>query len=112
MKTVREFLYWGPLGCVCIGLLSIVWEEAHPLDYIIVILLLESIEQSVCLPNMVLERTDAIVSGKHAPGIKVFHRQAKRIKLHGAGVVGGETTDRKETLDKVRSYQVKVHLGP
>jgi hypothetical protein len=26
-------------------------------------------------------------------------------KLHGAGVVGGETTDRKETLDKVRSYQ-------
>jgi hypothetical protein len=41
--TVREFLYWGPLGCVLIGLLGLVWGEAHPLDYIIVILLLESI---------------------------------------------------------------------
>jgi hypothetical protein len=30
---------------VCIGLLSLAWGEAHPLDYIIVILLLESIEQ-------------------------------------------------------------------
>jgi hypothetical protein len=38
-------LYWGPLGCVCIGLLGLVWEEAQPLDYIIVILLLKSIEQ-------------------------------------------------------------------
>jgi hypothetical protein len=51
-----------------------------------------------------VERTDAIVSGKHMPGRKVFHRQAKRIKLDGAGVLGGETTDRKETLDKARSY--------
>jgi hypothetical protein len=51
-----------------------------------------------------IERTGAIVSGKHASGSKVFHRQAKWIKLHGVRVVGGETTDRKETLDKVRSY--------
>jgi hypothetical protein len=35
---------------------------------------------------------------------RFFHKQAKRIKLHGVGVVDGETTDRKETLDKVRSY--------
>jgi hypothetical protein len=33
---------------------------------------------------------------------KVFHRQAKRIKLHRVGVVSGETTNRKKTLDKVR----------
>jgi hypothetical protein len=33
------------LGCVCIGLLGLVWGETHSLDYIIVILLLESIEQ-------------------------------------------------------------------
>jgi hypothetical protein len=42
---VRELLYWGPLGCMCIGLLDLVWGEAHPIDYIIIILLLESIEQ-------------------------------------------------------------------
>jgi hypothetical protein len=50
-----------------------------------------------------VERTGAIISGKHASGGKVFHIQAKRIKLHGAGIVSGETTDKKETLDKVRS---------
>jgi hypothetical protein len=33
------------LGCVCIGLLGLVWREAQPLDYIIVIILLKSIEQ-------------------------------------------------------------------
>jgi hypothetical protein len=54
--------------------------------------------------------TGAIVSGKHASDSKVFHRRAKRIKLHGAGVVGGETTDRNETLDKVRSYQHIVEV--
>jgi hypothetical protein len=57
-----------------------------------------------------VERTSAIVSGKHAPGSKVFHRQAKRITLHGAGVVYGETTGRKETLYKVRSYQDIVEV--
>jgi hypothetical protein len=31
---------------VCIGLLGLVWGKAQPLDYMIVILLLESIEQS------------------------------------------------------------------
>jgi hypothetical protein len=41
---------------------------------------------------------------------KVFHRQAKRVKLHGAGVIDGETMDRKETLDKVRSYQHIVEV--
>jgi hypothetical protein len=44
-QPVRELLYWGSLGCVRIGLLGLVWGEAHPLDYIIVILLLKSIEQ-------------------------------------------------------------------
>jgi hypothetical protein len=34
-----------------------------------------------------------------------FTTQAKWIKLHGARVVGGETMDRKKTLNKVRSYQ-------
>jgi hypothetical protein len=48
-------------------------------------------------------RTCIVVSDKHMPGSKVFHRQVKRIKLHGAGVVDGETTDKKETLDEVRS---------
>jgi hypothetical protein len=31
-------------------------------------------------------------------------------KLHGVGVVGGKTTDRKETPDKVRSYQDIVEV--
>jgi hypothetical protein len=44
-----------------------------------------------------VEWTGAIVCGKHSSGSKVFHRQAKRIKLHGAGVVGGEMTDRKDS---------------
>jgi hypothetical protein len=35
----------GLLGCVCIGLLALVWGEAHPLGYIIIILLLKLIEQ-------------------------------------------------------------------
>jgi hypothetical protein len=39
------------------------------------------------------------------PGSKVFHKQAKWVKLYGAGVVSGEPTDIKETLDKVRSDQ-------
>jgi hypothetical protein len=39
---------------------------------------------------------------RHALGSKIFHRQANRIKLHGA-IVGGDTTYRKDTLDKVRS---------
>jgi hypothetical protein len=34
-----------PLDCVCIGLLGLTWGEAQPPDYIIVILVLESIEQ-------------------------------------------------------------------
>jgi hypothetical protein len=37
------------MGCVCIGLLVLMWGEAQPLDYIIVILLLESIEQPFSL---------------------------------------------------------------
>jgi hypothetical protein len=36
-------------------------------------------------------------------GSKGFHRQAKRIKLHGARVIGGEPADKNETLNKVRS---------
>jgi hypothetical protein len=44
------------------------------------------------------------------PGSKVFHKQAKWIKLHGARVVGGEMMDRKETLEKVRSYQDIVEI--
>jgi hypothetical protein len=40
----------------------------------------------------------------------VFHRHAKRIKLHGAGVVGGETMDRKETLDKIRNYKGVIEV--
>jgi hypothetical protein len=44
---VRVFLYWGLLGCACIGLLGLVWGEIHPLGYISVILLLKSIEQSL-----------------------------------------------------------------
>jgi hypothetical protein len=51
---------------------------------------------------------EAVVA--RASGSKIFHRQAKRIKLHRAGVIGGETTDRKETLDKVRSYQHIVEV--
>jgi hypothetical protein len=39
------------LGCVCIGLLGLVWGEAQPLDYIIVILVLKSIEQPI-LPHL------------------------------------------------------------
>jgi hypothetical protein len=50
-----------------------------------------------------------LLSGQHAPDRKVFHKQAKRVKLHG-GVVGGETMDKKETLDKVRSYQHIVEV--
>jgi hypothetical protein len=41
------------LGCVCIGVLGLVWGDAQPLNYIIVILLLESIEQPFSPPNMV-----------------------------------------------------------
>ena len=57
-----------------------------------------------------IEWTCAVVSGKHAPSSKVFHRQAKRIKLHGARIIGGETMDRTETLDKIRSYQDIVEV--
>jgi O-acetylhomoserine/O-acetylserine sulfhydrylase-like pyridoxal-dependent enzyme len=45
------------------------------------------------------------LASTHAPDSNVFHSQAKWIKLHGAGVVGGEIMDRNETPDKVRSYQ-------
>jgi hypothetical protein len=32
------------------------------------------------------------------------------VKLYGAGVVGGKTTDRKKTLEKVRSYHDIVEV--
>jgi hypothetical protein len=37
-----------------------------------------------------VEWSGAIVPSKHMPGGKVFHRQAKRVKLYGARVVSGD----------------------
>jgi hypothetical protein len=45
--------------------------------------------------------------GQHAPGSKVFHRQAKQIKLHRLGVVSGELTDRKR--DSGRGQELPGH---
>jgi hypothetical protein len=48
LASVESPCIRDPLGCVCIGLLGLVWGETQPLDYnhyIIVILLLKSIEQ-------------------------------------------------------------------
>jgi hypothetical protein len=37
-----------------------------------------------------VERTDTIIPSKHVPGGKVFHIQAKRVKLYGTRVVSGD----------------------
>jgi hypothetical protein len=44
-EVLESLCIRGPLGCMCIGLLHLVWGKGQPLDYIIVILLFESIEQ-------------------------------------------------------------------
>jgi hypothetical protein len=45
-----------------------------------------------------VEWIETIVPSEHAHGGKVFHIQAKRVKLHRTRVVNGETTNRDETL--------------
>jgi hypothetical protein len=45
-KMLENSCIGGPwAACMCIGLLGLVWGEAQPLDYMIVVLLLKSIEQ-------------------------------------------------------------------
>jgi hypothetical protein len=44
------------------------------------------------------------------PGGNVFHRRAKRVKLDGARVISGESTNREKTLDKVRGDQDIVEV--
>jgi len=40
-----------------------------------------------------VEVTRAIAPGDHVPGLQILHRKAKRIKLNGAVIVGGKTTN-------------------
>jgi hypothetical protein len=40
-----------------------------------------------------VEVTGAIAPGDHVPGLQILHRKAKRIKLNGAVIVGGKTTN-------------------
>ena len=46
-----------------------------------------------------VEVAGAIAPGDHVPGLQILHRKAKRIKLNGAVIVGGETTDRNQILN-------------
>jgi hypothetical protein len=55
-----------------------------------------------------VEFTSPTMPGKYAPDGKVFHKQAKRVKLYGAGVINGELMDRK--LDNVRSDKNIVEI--
>jgi hypothetical protein len=56
------------------------------------------------------QQTDAIRPDDHVLGCKILHKQTKRVKFHRASIVSGKTTNRKETLNHVRSKQniVKV----
>ena len=48
-----------------------------------------------------VEVTGAIAPGDHVPGLQILHRKANRIKLNGAVIVGGETTNRNQILNDV-----------
>jgi hypothetical protein len=48
-----------------------------------------------------VEVTGAIAPGDHVPGLQVLHRKAKRIKLDGAVIIGGKTTNRNQILNDV-----------
>jgi hypothetical protein len=57
-----------------------------------------------------VQRASAIRPNDHVLDCKILHRQTKRVKLHRASIVSGKTTNRKETLNHLRSKQniVKV----
>jgi hypothetical protein len=52
-----------------------------------------------------VQRVGAIQPDDHVFGCKILHRQTKRVKFHRASIVSGKTTNRKETLNHVRSKQ-------
>jgi hypothetical protein len=57
-----------------------------------------------------VQRAGAIRLDDHVLGCKILHRQNKRVKFYRVSIVSGKTTNRKETLNHVRSKQniVKV----
>jgi hypothetical protein len=49
-------------------------------------------------------------SGQGSPGGQILHRERRGIKLNGTGVVGGETTNRKEIMSDVGGYENVVEV--
>ena len=50
-----------------------------------------------------VERAGAIAPDDHAPGSKILHRQAKRVKFHRATIINSELANGKEIFDNIRS---------
>ena len=48
-----------------------------------------------------VEVTGAIAPGDHVPGLQILHRKAKRIKVDGAVIIGGNMTNRNQILNDV-----------
>jgi hypothetical protein len=57
-----------------------------------------------------VQRAGAIRPDNHVLGCKILHRQTKRVKFYRAPIVSDKTTNRKETLNHVRSKQNIVKL--
>jgi hypothetical protein len=51
-----------------------------------------------------VEVTGAIAPGDHVPDLQILHTKAKRIKLDGAIIVGGKTTNRNQILNNVGGH--------
>jgi hypothetical protein len=57
-----------------------------------------------------VERSRAVTAGERGPGGQILHRKTRGVKLNGTGVVSGETTDRKEIVSDVGSYENIVEV--
>jgi hypothetical protein len=50
-----------------------------------------------------VQRADAIRPDDHVSGCKILHRQTKWVKFHRAPIISGKATNKKKTLNNVRS---------
>jgi hypothetical protein len=57
-----------------------------------------------------VERSRAVTADERSPGGQILHRKTRGVKLNGTGVVSGETTDIKEIVSDVGSYENIVEV--
>jgi hypothetical protein len=57
-----------------------------------------------------VEGPRAVTSGEGSPGGQILHRETRGVKLNGARVVSGETTNKKEIMSDVGGNENVVEV--